>query len=356
MTIEQRPNGTYRVKIRMKGPDGVFVNPPDKTFQLKKDAQRYKTQTQAQIRAGYFQSPVQVSWADYIAPYIADYARRSKVRSKDVKVRKSHLNRWLGEIGPKYITSITDADLLRVQARFQEQRSKKTGAPLANSSINKMIFAMQNFLDWAFRRQLVSHAPKIRQLSQGQGRIRYLLPDEKDRFESVIEQISDPALKAFMFMAYFTGARAGELLNLTWARLDFSTQTVLFVETKNDLGRRVPLQACWKVIEAYAKATGARGNNEHVFLNQRGSMPYNYAPLWAKIREKAELEDFVFHDLRHNAASQLVMRGIDIVRVKEFMGHKTIQMTMNYAHLNPEVNLATGQALGEALFGGSEKH
>ena len=35
MTIERRPNGIYRVKIRMEGSDGLFVNPPDKTFQSK---------------------------------------------------------------------------------------------------------------------------------------------------------------------------------------------------------------------------------------------------------------------------------------------------------------------------------
>ena len=44
--------------------------------------------------------------------------------------------------------------------------------------------------------------------------------------------------------------------------------------------------------------------------------------------------------MRHTFASRLVMAGVDIRTVAELMGHKTIQMTMRYAHLAPEHNLA----------------
>lgn len=42
MTIEKRPNGTYRVKIRMRGPDGLHVNPPDRTSKRRRDAEEYE--------------------------------------------------------------------------------------------------------------------------------------------------------------------------------------------------------------------------------------------------------------------------------------------------------------------------
>jgi integrase len=46
--------------------------------------------------------------------------------------------------------------------------------------------------------------------------------------------------------------------------------------------------------------------------------------------------DLRFHDLRQTAATQMVIGGIDLVTVKEILGHATIQMTMRYAHPTPE--------------------
>ena len=42
-----------------------------------------------------------------------------------------------------------------------------------------------------------------------------------------------------------------------------------------------------------------------------------------------------WHDTRHSFASQLVMAGVPIVQVQQWLGHSTIAMTMRYAHLAP---------------------
>jgi site-specific recombinase XerD len=50
----------------------------------------------------------------------------------------------------------------------------------------------------------------------------------------------------------------------------------------------------------------------------------------------SQIEDFRWHDLRHCAASYLVMAGVDMRTVAEILGHKTMQMTQRYTHLSPE--------------------
>jgi len=73
-----------------------------------------------------------------------------------------------------------------------------------------------------------------------------------------------------------------------------------------------------------------------------------YDPFKTACRE-AGIEKFRFRDLRHTAASYLVMSGEDLPTVKEILGHREIEMTIRYSHLAPAHKAKAVEKLGEVL-------
>ena len=66
---------------------------------------------------------------------------------------------------------------------------------------------------------------------------------------------------------------------------------------------------------------------------------------WETVLKFAQIENFRFHDLRHNFASQLVMQGVDLNVIRELLGHADMKMTLRYAHLTPESKLKVVELL-----------
>src|SRR5262245_61897949 len=75
---------------------------------------------------------------------------------------------------------------------------------------------------------------------------------------------------------------------------------------------------------------------EAVFRTPQGRPYRNFRTAFEHAVQKAGLEDFTFHDLRHTFASRLVMAGVDLPTVKELLGHKNIAMTLRYTHLSTD--------------------
>ena len=61
-------------------------------------------------------------------------------------------------------------------------------------------------------------------------------------------------------------------------------------------------------------------------------------------------QDIHFRDLRHTAASHLVMSEVDLATVKEILGHKDISMTLHYSHLTSNHKRKAMENLGAIFF------
>ena len=80
-----------------------------------------------------------------------------------------------------------------------------------------------------------------------------------------------------------------------------------------------------------------RAKSEWVFVQQddRTEQLKDIRNVFYKAIRRAGIAGFRFHDLRHTAASWMVMKGVDLYRVQRILGQKDSRMTQRYAHLSP---------------------
>lgn len=98
--------------------------------------------------------------------------------------------------------------------------------------------------------------------------------------------------------------------------------------TKNGRSRVVPLSSrAIEIIQSLPQDT------ERVF---QGFSTYSVKHAFVRLVARQRLHDLHFHDLRHEAISRLVERGLNIMEVAAVSGHQTMQMLKRYTHLRPE--------------------
>jgi integrase len=129
-----------------------------------------------------------------------------------------------------------------------------------------------------------------------------------------------------------TGMRKGEILNFQWSQI--RNGFIYLEKTKTKNRREIPInEELAAVLKEIRKEEGL--TSEYVFTYARCAIDRVDGAFRGALT-RAGIQDFRFHVLRHTAASHLVMRGVSLKDVQEILGHKTMTMTLRYAHLNQE--------------------
>ena len=143
-----------------------------------------------------------------------------------------------------------------------------------------------------------------------------------------------------------TRLRQSEQFGLRWENVDFQTGIITVPRSKHGEKRHVPMNDTAREI---LRSLPSRMKSAYVFPSATGETPIDpcnfIARVFRKALNKAGVEDFRWHDLRHTFASRLVTAGVDLRTVQELLGHKTIMMTLRYSHLSPAHQLEAVQRL-----------
>jgi integrase len=332
-TFEQRNSGWWQAKIRRKG-----CPQQSKTFQFKSDAEAWARDIENKMDRGIFQdrsAAEKTLLGDLIDNFITDYAEKPenyKQREDKKEAWRYQLAHLKNEMGKYSLASIDQ----KVIKKYRADRSKL----VADSTIRKEIYMLSKLFGYAQDEEGIT-LPRGNPISlmskpgEGKARARRLSKTELKTLEDECKSSRNIYLWPAVELAIETGMRQGEILALLWSDVDLKRGIVTILESKNDdemeQGRLVPLSPrAIKILKALPRSIK---NKVSVIPLQRMTL---YHVFHAAV-VRAEIKDFTFHDLRHEALSRLSERGdFSMLEMAAVSGHRTLQMLKRYNHQDAE--------------------
>ena len=215
------------------------------------------------------------------------------------------------------------------QVRLQEKSCRKqTTRP---ATINREIACLRHILNLAEQEGKIDEVPfkRIRALKENNIRNRILSVEEYERLLAACP----PHTARIVKMAYYTGMRQGEILNLKWDQVDIKQGMVRLrpEDTKTDDARAIPLQP--EVIAMLNEMP----RTIHGFVFTCDGRPVKEVKRSFKTAcKRAGIENFTFHDLRHTCINNWRLQGHDYFRIMAASGHKTMNVFKRYNTVTDE--------------------
>jgi integrase len=266
---------------------------------------------------------------------------------------------------------------------LEKWRIKRQNEGSKSATINRLMTSLKAAINWGVEQNLIESNPLSRlkplQERDSDEKVRYLTKDEKSRLISALDEretrlrtergnhnkwlsergkeklpsldgVFADYLKPLVLLAMNSGIRRGSLFSLKWGDMDFASKTATLRAATTKPGKylRIPMnQTFVDTLIAWRQQSADTTPEALIFPSpkKKGALMINTKRSWESVLKTAEIENFRFHDLRHDFASQLVMKGVDLNIVRELLGHADMKMTQRYAHLAPESKLKAVELL-----------
>jgi integrase len=263
-----------------------------------------------------------VGLEEFFTEYLKHMSHQRGLRTK-----RLHVQHFIRLLGNPPIHSLT----VKVVEDYRETRREEGVGP---ATINKELATLKHGLtkavDWKMVQKHIREDLKaVRKDKEPPGRLRYLADhQEADRLIHACRG----AFRSLVVTALHTGMRRGEILSLTWDHVNLTHGVFRLTQTKNGESREIPIN---ETVRSVLAGLRTRIDVPWVFHDEAGNKFKDTRKRFEAACKRMGLLDFHFHDLRHTFASWLVMSGVPLATVSELLGHKSITMTMRYAHLSP---------------------
>jgi len=333
-TFVKLSSGNWKAVIRKQGWPTVT-----KTFRTKRDAEDWARTTEDEIVRGIFihRGPAEkLTLKAALQRYLREITptKRASTAERERKRAKILMERLGG-----YALAALNAEVI---AKYRDKRLEEGKSA---STVRLELALLSHLYTIAIKEWRVgliyNPVANIRKPSPGEGRNRRLSIEEEKKLLAACARHTNPMLGWIVRLAIETGMRAGEIKSLRRSQVDLNRRVIRLTETKNGSARTVPLtKTATEVMRAALDNPVRPIDTDLVFFGEPGRdsvrKPYEFKPAWHRIIRELKLDNFRFHDLRHEAVSRLVELGLSDQEVSAISGHKSMQMLKRYTHLRSE--------------------
>lgn len=315
----------WRAQVRRRGYPTQF-----RTFDTKALAEAWARQLESEMDRGVFKSREEAERTTF-AEALERYWNEVASKKRFPKLERYRINRWLRHsLSSYFLANLRGADF----ARFRDERR---AAGKAENTI-RLDLALVSHLFEVARKEwgmegLANPLKNIRKPSGSKERDRRLRADEYERIAEELAFSGNPWIRPMFDMAIETSLRQGMLCKLQWAWVDLPARVIRIPIEYRMTGNKVVPPA----LPLSTKAVGVlealpRTDDPRIFPTSQNALIL----VWKRTLRNLEISDLRWHDLRHEAASRLFERGLNVMEVASITGHKSLNMLRRYTHLNPE--------------------
>lgn len=331
----QRESGVvYKAIIKKKG-----VELKSKTFTRKGDAVTWAKRIEAdqEMMEALGTRGAGMRFSELIDQYVAQWTGKCQ----NQYIRAAY---WNDVFGNEKLIDI-NADLVRQQLKELEAgrckrgdgagKTKLLAKTRSPSTVNRYRTVLSAIFKYAIGEGYLTVNPvnRVPCRKVSNQRTRYLSDSERERLMEACKKSGWPKLQLLVLMAMTTGMRKSELIGLRWCDVDFDKNLAFLGDTKNGEQRFCPIPG---FVMDQLKPLRRVGNGFLFPSEVKPDQPFEFKKHWLKALADSGIQNFVWHDLRHTAASLLVMNGATLYEAGEVLGHKSTQTTQRYAHLSTD--------------------
>ena len=291
------------------------------------------------------QADLSMTFASFIETYTVDMKNRIKENTWQTK---EHIIRTkiLPYFGKRKISDIQPRDIIAWQNEMIKGSDKngKKYSPVYLKTLHNQLSAIFNH---AVKFYGLKENPAAKVGNMGKTRSREMLFWTQEEYQKFAFAVMDKPVSYYAFeMLYWCGIREGELLALTAGDFDFERGTVtinksyqridgrdVITEPKTPKSNRMikmPDFLIEEIKEYLSKLYGLQ-KSDRVF-----NITKNYLHReMTRGADEAGVKRIRIHDLRHSHISLLIEMGYSAVAIADRVGHESINITYNYAHLFP---------------------
>jgi integrase len=251
--------------------------------------------------------------------------------------------------------------LRRIAAReISDYQRHRLSAGRSGRTINMEVNILRGMLKRAKRWNLI--AEDVHNLPENRAVIGRALPvEDKGRlFETAASKDEWLAAYCAAVIAVNTTCRGVEIRGLRWKDLDLAKSVVYIRRSKNEAGHRlIPLNeeslAAISVLRQRAELLGDGEPDHYVFPacehNQFDFTRHqkSWRTAWRRLTEEAGLAGFRFHDLRHQAITELSEAGSSDATLQALAGHLSRRMMEHYSHVRMAAKKIAVEKLGTGM-------